>query len=75
MRPLTPSSDLAAVIGTRAVPRTQATKKVWEYIRKHNLQNPKNRRNILADTKLRKVFGKGEISMFELGGCLGRHLR
>ena len=75
MRALTPSSELAAVIGSKALPRTQAVKKIWDYIRKNDLQNPKNRRNILADMKLKKVFGKGEITMFELAKVLNKHLR
>ena len=74
MRPLTPSSELANVIGNKPVPRTQAVKKLWDYIRKHNLQNPKNKRNILADTKLKAIFGKNEVTMFELAGILGKHL-
>ena len=74
MKPLTPSTALAAVIGGTAVPRTEAVKKIWAYIRKHDLQNPKNRRNILADDKLKAVFGKKEITMFELAGILGKHL-
>jgi chromatin remodeling complex protein RSC6 len=74
MKALTPSAELAAVIGAKEVPRTMAVKKIWDYIKKHNLQNPKNRRNILADDKLKKVFGKKEITMFELAKILGNHL-
>ncbi|MGZ3807950.1 MAG: SWIB/MDM2 domain-containing protein, partial [Bacteriovorax sp.] len=48
--------------------------KIWEYIKKHNLQNPKNKRNILADDKLQKLFGKKEVTMFELAGIVGKHL-
>src|SRR3989344_5815892 len=66
MKTLTPSADLAAVIGSTAVPRTEVVKKLWAYIKKNNLQNPKNKRNILADEKLSKVFGKKEVTMFEL---------
>ena len=69
-----PSSDLASVIGAASIPRTEAVKKLWGYIRRHDLQNPNNRRNILADDKLRKVFGKNEVSMLELAGILNRHL-
>jgi len=72
---LTPSPALAEVIGTTAVPRTEAVRKIWVYIKKNNLQNPKNKRNILADDKLAKVFGgKKEVTMFELAGILGKHL-
>jgi chromatin remodeling complex protein RSC6 len=75
MKALTPSAELAAVIGAGAAARTEVVKKLWAYIRKHNLQNPKNKRNILADEKLKKVFGKGEVSMFELASLIGKHLK
>ncbi len=71
---LTPSPALAEVIGATAVPRTEAVRKIWVYIKKNNLQNPKNKRNILADDKLSKIFGKKEVTMFELAGILGKHL-
>jgi chromatin remodeling complex protein RSC6 len=58
MKAFTPSADLAAVIGAAAAARTEVVKKLWAYIKKNNLQNPKNKRNILADDKLKKVFGK-----------------
>jgi len=74
MKELTPSADLAAVIGAKAVARTEAVKLVWDYIKTNNLQNPANKRNILADSKLSKVFGKEEVTMFELTGLLGKHL-
>jgi len=74
MKELTPSADLAAVIGAKAVARTEAVKLVWDYIKTNNLQNPANKRNILADSKLVKVFGKDEVTMFELTGLLGKHL-
>jgi chromatin remodeling complex protein RSC6 len=75
MKALTPSADLAAVIGAGAAARTEVVKKLCAYIRKHNLQNPKNKRNILADEKLKKVFGKNEVSMFELASLIGKHLK
>jgi upstream activation factor subunit UAF30 len=72
---LKPSPALAEVIGNVAIPRTEAVRKIWVYIKKNNLQNPKNKRNILADEKLAKVFGgKKEVTMFELAGILGKHL-
>jgi chromatin remodeling complex protein RSC6 len=74
MKELTPSAELAAVIGDAPVARTQAVSKLWDYIKTHNLQNPANKRNILADEKLNKVFGKNEVTMFELAGLLGKHL-
>jgi upstream activation factor subunit UAF30 len=75
MQALTPSADLAAVIGAAAAARTEVVKKLWAYIKKHNLQNPKNKRNILADDKLKKVFGKNEVTMFELASLIGKHLK
>jgi chromatin remodeling complex protein RSC6 len=75
MKPLTPSADLAAVIGPEAVPRTEVTKKIWEYIKKHNLQDPANKRNINADEKLRIIFGKDQVSMFELTKLVNAHLK
>jgi upstream activation factor subunit UAF30 len=74
MKALTPSADLAAVIGANPVARTEAVKLMWDYIKSNNLQNPANKRNILADEKLLKVFGKDEVTMFELTGLLGKHL-
>ncbi len=75
MKALTPSADLAAVIGSASVPRTEVVKKLWAYIKKNNLQNPKNKRNIMADEKLAKVFGKKEVTMFELASLIGKHLK
>ena len=75
MKPLTPSATLAAVIGTAAIPRTEVTKKIWEYIKKHNLQDPANKRNINADAKLRPLFGKDQVSMFELTKIVSTHLK
>lgn len=74
MKALTPSASLADVIGATPVPRTEVVSKIWVYIKEHNLQNPANKRNILADEKLLKVFGKNEITMFELAGIIGKHL-
>ncbi len=74
MKPLTPSPTLAAVIGADPLPRTEVTKKIWEYIKKHDLQDPANRRNINADDKLRPLFGKEQVSMFELTKIVSGHL-
>jgi len=74
MKPLTPSATLAAVIGPDAVPRTEVTKRIWDYIKQHNLQDPANRRNINADAKLRPLFGKDQVSMFELTKLVSAHL-
>jgi chromatin remodeling complex protein RSC6 len=73
-RALTPSAELAAVIGPTPQPRTEVVKLMWEYIKANNLQNPKNKRNILADAKLKAVFGKDEVTMFEMTGLVGKHL-
>ena len=75
MKPLTPSAELAAVIGSEAVPRTEVTKRIWDYIKSNNLQDPSNRRNINADTKLRPIFGKEQVSMFELTKLVNAHLK
>ena len=75
MKPLEISDALAEVIGSAAVPRTEVTKKLWVYIKKHNLQDPKNKRNILADDKLKAVFGKAVVNMFEMTKLVGKHLK
>ncbi|MBP7566629.1 MAG: topoisomerase C-terminal repeat-containing protein, partial [Burkholderiaceae bacterium] len=72
---LPPSAQLAAVIGPEPVARTEAVKKLWEYIRVHNLQDAANKRNINADDKLLPVFGKPQVTMFEIAGILGKHLK
>ena len=75
MKPLTPSADLAKVVGDKPLPRTEAVKKLWAYIKKHNLQNPKNKRNIIADENLKPIFGgKKEVSMFEMTKLMSAHL-
>lgn len=73
-RPLSPSPDLAAVIGPTPQPRTEVTKLLWDYIKANNLQNPANKRNILCDAKLKAVMGKDEVTMFEMAGLVGAHL-
>lgn len=73
-KPLTPSPELAAVVGKDPLPRTEAVSKVWEYIKANNLQNPENRREILADEALGKVFGKPKVTMFEMSKHLAAHL-
>ena len=74
MKAMKPSPALAAVIGPEPVPRTEVTKKLWTYIKDRNLQNPKNKRNILCDDKLKAVMGKDEVTMFEMTGLVGKHL-
>lgn len=75
MKPLTPSAALAEVIGATPIPRTQVVKKLWAYIKKNGLQDAKNRRNINADAKLKPVFGKNTVSMFEMTKLVSKHLR
>jgi chromatin remodeling complex protein RSC6 len=75
MKALKPSPELAAVIGADPMPRTEVTKRVWDYIKQHNLQNPANKRNILCDAKLKAVMGKDEVTMFEMTGLVGKHLK
>ena len=75
MKPLTPSAALAEVIGAAPMPRTEVVKKIWAYIKKNNLQDSKNRRNINADAKLKTVFGgKSQVSMFEMTALVSKHL-
>lgn len=76
MKAMTPSASLAAVIGGTPMPRTEVTKKLWAYIKKHDLQDAKNRRNINADDKLKEVFGgKKTVSMFEMTKLVAGHLK
>lgn len=76
MAPLTVSAALAEVIGTKPLPRTEIVKKIWDYIKKNNLQDKKNRRMINADAKLKTVFaGKAQISMFELAKVISKHVK
>jgi len=75
MRPLTPSSTLGSVVGTSPLPRTEVTKKLWAYIKKNNLQDQTEKRYILADEKLKAVFGgRGRVSMFEMTKLVSKHL-
>jgi chromatin remodeling complex protein RSC6 len=75
-KPLTPSKELAGVIGAGEVSRGEAVKKIWDYIKKHNLQNPANKREIIADDKLKPVFdGHAKLSMFEMNKHLAKHLK
>jgi len=75
MKPMQVSDELAAVVGAGPMPRSEVVKALWVYIKKHDLQNPKNKRNILADDKLKAVFGgKSEVSMFEMTKLVSKHL-
>ncbi len=75
MKALTLSPELAAVLGSKPLPRTEIVKQLWVYIKAHNLQDAKNKRNINADTKLKAVFGKPQVSMFEMAGLIGKHVK
>ncbi len=76
MRPVTPSAALAEVIGSKPVPRTEVTKKLWAYIKKNGLQDAKNRRMINADAALKPVFGgKASVNMFDMTKLVGKHLK
>jgi chromatin remodeling complex protein RSC6 len=76
MKPLTPSPELAEVVGAKPLPRTEATSALWRYIKKNNLQDPKNKRMIKADPALKAVFGgKSTVNMFEMTKLVSKHLR
>jgi chromatin remodeling complex protein RSC6 len=74
-KPLQPSKELAAVVGSDPLPRPQVVSRVWDYIKQHSLQNPQNRREILADDKLKPIFGKDKVTMFEMNRYLAQHLK
>jgi len=73
-RPVKPSAELAAIVGSDPLPRSQGVSKVWDHIRKKNLQNQKKKREILADDKLKRVFGVDKCTMFEMNKHLSKHL-
>jgi len=75
MKPLTPDAALAAVIGAKPLPRTEIVKQLWVYIKAHKLQDATNKRMINADAKLKELFGKSQVSMFELAGLIGKHVK
>jgi upstream activation factor subunit UAF30 len=76
MKPMQPSAALGAVVGNSPMPRTEITKKLWHYIKRNNLQDPKERRMIVADDKMKPVFGgKGRVSMFEMTKLVNKHLK
>jgi len=75
MKPLTPSAALAAVVGSNPLPRTEVVSKMWTYIKKNKLQDAVNKRMINADDKLKAVFNKAQVSMFEMAALIGKHLK
>jgi chromatin remodeling complex protein RSC6 len=74
-KPLTPSAELAAIVGAGMLSRGEVVSKVWDYIRKHNLQKPTDKRVIVADANLKKIFGRDEVTMFEMNKYLAQHLK
>ena len=75
MKALTHSPALAAIVGAAPLPRTEVVSKMWVYIKKHKLQDEANKRMVNADAKLKEVFGKAQVSMFEMAGLIGKHLK
>lgn len=73
--PVQPSKELGAIVGNDQLPRSEVISKVWEYIKAHKLQNPENKREILADDHLKKVFGKDKATMFEMNKYISAHLK
>src|ERR1019366_3992474 len=74
-KPMQPSEDLARIVGTEPLPRSEVTKKIWAHIKKHDLQNPKNKREILADDKLQPIFGSKKLDMFQMTKAVNKHLK
>ena len=75
MAPITPNATLAAVVGNKPMPRTEIVKKLWAYIKKNNLQDKKNKRNVNADDKLMPLFGKKQVTMFEIAKIIGKNAK
>ncbi len=75
MKPMKPSAQLAEIVGDKPLPRTEITKKVWAHIKRHKLQNPQNKREIIADAKLQPVFGARKLNMFEMTKAVNKHLK
>ena len=74
-KPVTPSPELAAIVGAAPLARSEIVSKMWTHIKKNNLQNPENKREILADDKLKKVFGKDKVTMFEMNKHISGHVK
>jgi upstream activation factor subunit UAF30 len=75
MKPVHPSPELAKIVGSEPLPRSEVTKKVWEHIKGNNLQNPENKRQIIADEKLRPIFGGEKLDMFQMTKAINKHLK
>lgn len=74
-KPVTPSKELAAIVGEEPMPRSEIVKRMWDYIKKNDLQNPKNKREILADDALKPIFGAPKVSMFEMNAHIARNVK
>lgn len=74
-KPVTPSPELAAIVGNADLPRSEIVSKMWDHIKKNNLQNPENKREILADDKLEKIFGAKKVTMFEMNKHISKHVK
>ncbi|NML04467.1 SWIB/MDM2 domain-containing protein [Sphingomonas sp. G-3-2-10] len=74
-KPVTPSPELAAIVGSAALPRSEIVSKMWAYIKSNNLQNPANKREILADAKLKPIFGADKVTMFEMNKHIAKHVK
>jgi upstream activation factor subunit UAF30 len=74
MKPVKPSAELAKVVGSEPLPRSEVMKKVWDYIKSNNLQNPENKREIIADDKLQPVFGSKKLDLFQMTKAINQHL-
>jgi upstream activation factor subunit UAF30 len=75
MKPMQPSADLAKIVGSEPLPRSEVTKKVWDHIKKNKLQNPENKREIIADDKLLPIFGENKLDMFKMTKAINSHLK
>jgi upstream activation factor subunit UAF30 len=75
MKPMQPSEELAKVVGSEPLPRSEVTKKVWAHIKKNKLQNPENKREIVADDKLQPIFGGKKLDMFQMTKAINKHLK
>lgn len=74
-KPVTPSPELAAIVGSAALPRSEIVSKMWAHIKANNLQNPANKREILADAKLKPIFGADKVTMFEMNKHISKHVK
>ena len=75
MKPMQPSAELSKIVGTEPLPRSEVTKKIWDHIKKNKLQNPENKREILADDKLEPIFGGKKLDMFQMTKAVNKHLK